>query len=481
MWETVDAFVKKHHMITAGDAIAAGLSGGADSICLLRYLLSVRERLSVRIFAVHVNHGLRQSADRDQAFTERFCKRWDIPLLVVKKDVEAERRRRHCSLEEAGRLVRYESFFEAAMRWGCTGIAVAHNKNDLAETMLFRLARGTGIRGLSGIAPVTKDAYPVPVLRPLLCLEREEICGILSDLGQDFVEDDTNREDRFSRNRIRLRVLPELMKINDGAVEHMAQTAGQLSELSAYLDARVEALVEKQVTAGEDSRYIRTDALLSMHPAEQKGVVFAMLAALAGGRRDLTAFHVKQILALAEKREKKRQTMPGGIVAERTAEGIRLYKEAACPGENAAISHTEGTKGEAACAQIDREELEKTGTFRVQADGRCFSFSLEFTVDKDLKKRDCTKYFDYDKINGILCLRTRRTGDYFIMNKEGNHKSLRRYFIDEKIPAGERDHVLLLAEDAHILWVVGGRISEAYKICPDTKRMLVVRSEVCPS
>ena len=178
MWEKVDDYVRKYDLLREGDAILVGLSGGADSVCLLRYLLAVRERMPVRLFAVHVNHMLREEeADRDEKFARDFCARYQVPFAAVRKDVAAERKKRRCSLEEAGRLVRYACFGELAEQWGCNKIAVAHHKNDLAETVLFRLARGTGVRGLSGIRPVSG-----PIIRPLLCLEREEIREILREL-----------------------------------------------------------------------------------------------------------------------------------------------------------------------------------------------------------------------------------------------------------------------------------------------------------
>ena len=171
MWKKIDAYVEKYEMLRPGESVVAGFSGGADSVCLLRYLLSVRERGDIKLYAVHVNHQLRgEEAERDQRFTEAFCRQWKIPLLVFTKDVTAESKKQGCSLEEAGRNVRYRCFAEAAQQWNCDKIAVAHHQNDLAETMLFRMARGTGLRGLAGIKPKNGQ-----VVRPLLCLNREVI------------------------------------------------------------------------------------------------------------------------------------------------------------------------------------------------------------------------------------------------------------------------------------------------------------------
>lgn len=471
MWEKVDDYVRKYDLLREGDAVLVGLSGGADSVCLLRYLLAVRERMPVRLFAVHVNHMLREEeADRDEKFARDLCARYQVPFAAVRKDVAAERKKRRCSLEEAGRLVRYACFGELAEQWGCNKIAVAHHKNDLAETVLFRLARGTGVRGLSGIRPVSG-----PVIRPLLCLEREEIREILLALGQDHVEDSSNSDDGYSRNYIRRHLLPGMKEVNTRAVEHLAQTAGQAAALMDYLEPVFGRLYTENVQRRPEGFLLPERAAVRMHPVERRELLQRMLAA-AGGQRDLSAVHLEQADGLFEKREGKYLTLPGGLRAVRTGEGVlicrlpvHLQKEAG-RGKPAAEP--------AAVYPVDMEALARTGSYAVEIAGRGrVTFHLEEFHGGDIEKNDCVKYFDYDRIKSTLCLRSRQSGDYFIVDREGRHKTLRRYFIDEKIPAGEREQKIVLAEGSHILWIPGGRISEAYKVGPETGRVLVVRAE----
>lgn len=469
MWEKMDAFVGKYHMLQDGDTILVGLSGGADSVCLFRYLLAVQKKISVKIYALHVNHLLRgEEAERDERFVEALCRDWNVPFQAVKKNVMEEKTRRNCSVEEAGRLVRYACFDLFAEKWGCNKIAVAHHKNDLAETVLFRMARGTGFRGLAGIRPVTGN-----IIRPLLCMEKEEICSILYDLKQNYVEDGTNQNEEYSRNFIRLRLVPEMKQINSGAIEHLAKLSQQAAALMDYLEPVFQEIYEKNVIWRGDSCLLPEAKIGEMHPVELYEIVRRMLAAMAGRQKDLSAVHVEQLAGLVEKREGKYQEFPYGLVAERTREGILLLRR-----EKYLQSKKKKTGKPVGIQWIDKNKLEIDGIWETGISGRgniCF-YLKEFHGD-DIEKNDCVKYFDYDKIKSTLCLRSRKAGDYFIMDKEGRHKTLKRYFIDEKIPSEERDERILLAEDAHILWALGGRISEAYRVEPGTRRVLVVQAE----
>ena len=470
MWEKIDSFVRENDMLADGDAILVGLSGGADSVLLLWYLLAAREKMQIRLFALHINHLLRgEEAERDEAFAGELCAKWQVPFAAVKKEVAAEAKRRHCSLEEAGRLVRYDCFATFAEKWNCNKIAVAHHKNDLAETVLFRMARGTGIRGLSGIRPVNGA-----LIRPLLCLEKEEIVRMLQALGQSYEEDSSNRDDSYSRNYIRLRLLPDLQAVNARAVEHLGQLSGQAAELMDYLEPVFEKIFGQTVVCLEDALLLPKEAAARLHPVERKETARRMLAQMAGSQRDITALHVEQLLSLLDKKAGKYRELPYGLTAERTEKGVLLMRREAWKKRQRQSARAE----ESAVRWVDMERLERTGSQEILLPGTGhISFQIRPFQGGYIEKNDCVKYFDYDKIKSTLCLRSRKAGDYFVVDKEGRHKTLRRYFIDEKVPAGERDTKILLAEGSHILWVTGGRISEAYRVEPDTRRVLVVRTE----
>ena len=174
--------MKKWKMVQEGDSILLGISGGADSVCLARYFLARREALSLKLYAVHINHMLRgEEAKRDEEFVQDFCHKWNLSLNVEYRNIKEESRQKKCSEEEAGRIARYECFEKYAKEYHCGKIAVAHHQNDAAETILFRMLRGTGPQGMAGILPVNGK-----IIRPFLCLSREEIMDILQNIGQNL-------------------------------------------------------------------------------------------------------------------------------------------------------------------------------------------------------------------------------------------------------------------------------------------------------
>ena len=231
-------------MIASGDRIVAGVSGGADSLCLLFLLLKYARRVPFRLCVVHVDHGIRRDAKEDARYVEELCAGEGIPFILRKADVPAFAKAEKCSEEDAGRRIRYEAFREAAEGMGGAKIAVAHNSNDNAETMLFHLFRGSGLKGLCGIAPVREG-----VIRPILCLDRREAEAYLEERGIVWRTDSTNDGDDYSRNRIRHHILPYAeSKLFPGAVERMLRTAEMLQETEAYLEQQTrEALDRKSV------------------------------------------------------------------------------------------------------------------------------------------------------------------------------------------------------------------------------------------
>ena len=239
MIEKVKNYVKQYKMLVPGDIVVAGVSGGADSLCLLFMLKELAEEIPLQLAVVHVNHGIRKEAEEDAAYVEQICKGLNVPFFLKEADVEAIAKSQGISTEEAGRNVRYEAFSEVLTQFtegelhtfSKKGkIAVAHTANDRAETMLFHLFRGTGLTGLSGIKPV-RDR----VIRPLLCLDREEIERYLEKKEIAFCIDRTNNEDTYTRNKIRHHILPFAEKnICTGTVSHMNKTAEMLLETEEF-------------------------------------------------------------------------------------------------------------------------------------------------------------------------------------------------------------------------------------------------------
>lgn len=240
--EQVRSTISNYHMLGRGDRVAAGVSGGADSVCLLRVLGELRQEYGLTLSVIHVHHGIRGAeADRDARFTEELCRKLAIPCQVIYKDIPALAASERCSEEEMGRAVRYEALMEYAVAHDCNRIAVAHNRDDHAETVIGNLCRGSGIGGLTGIPPV-RDR----IIRPLLFCGRAQIEEYLAELGQDYCDDSTNAGDAYTRNRIRHQVLPLLeTAVNKKSTEHIIETAEQLRQVEEYLTERTGEQLER--------------------------------------------------------------------------------------------------------------------------------------------------------------------------------------------------------------------------------------------
>ena len=465
-WAKVNHFFEKWNMAGEGTSVLLGISGGADSICLARYFLAKRETLSLNLYAVHVNHMLRgDEAKRDEEFVRKFCRDWNIPLHVEYRNIKEESRVKKCSEEEAGRLARYECFEKYATEYGCDKIAVAHHENDVAETILFRMLRGTGAQGMAGILPVNGK-----IIRPFLCLNRQEILDCLKEMEQAYVNDSTNTSEDYSRNYIRHRILPEMDNINKKATEHISELGMQMQELLDYVAPKIDALYKKEVLLNENGELFLSEKTFSRWSLfEQKEILRRMLFEKCEHRKDISLVHVEQLRALMVNTEGKRQNCPYGVIARKVKDGIVLAKK------------KENSQNEKKTVKMKPVYLSEIMGIQEKEGSICFpdrQIEIHFCIlpwnSGKVVKKDCVKYFDYDRIECKTCLRTRDTGDYFIMDKKGSRKSLGRYFIDTKIPASDRDRQLLLADGSHIMWILGGRISEFYKVSSETKRVLRV-------
>lgn len=460
MFNQVVKFIQQHHMLQEGDRIIVGVSGGADSICLLNVLLELRETYGLDLFVVHINHGLRgEEAMGDQKYVEAFCKKHHLPCTCYQKDVAGYSKAHHCSLEEAGRILRYEAFEHEYNDKQCNKIAIAHNKNDLAETVLFHLARGTGLKGLVGIEPVRGN-----VIRPLLAVTREEIEIYLKNKGIEYCIDSTNLETDFTRNKIRLQVLPLLTELNQQAVAHIAGTASQISEVEEYLKKQTNLLYERIVSFKNGLYSVDIEKLQREDPVLVKRVLRQMIGNAAGKLKDIEEIHILAVYELLQKGVGKQLNLPLGVIAR-------------CSYDSLVIGHKD--KMTAPILQDTFASLfmkiEVPGSYYLPKIQKKISFSLlDYEKNMVIPKNSCTKWFDYDRIRDTIFLRTRNPGDFMQINKEGGTKLLKDIFINDKIPKEERNSIPLLCDGEHVMWIIGGRISEAYKVSLASKKILVV-------
>ncbi len=443
VWQTIEKF----HMCPYGANIVVGVSGGADSVALLHILKGFAHGQNWRLTAIHVHHGLRgEEADRDRAFVEEICRNWRIACKVFYFDVAKEAQLRGLGTEEMGRLLRYEAF-EKERNGGV--IAVAHNKNDQAETVLMRLCRGAGSSGLTGIRPV-RDF----IVRPLLFCTREEIEGYCEKNRLDFCQDSTNMENIYTRNRVRNQILPLLTELYPKATAHIAQTAQIIAEEEEYLQGQAQALFSK-ATEKTESYEIRLNvkALTNMHRVMRKRV-FGMAFEGLGAKKDVAAVHFELMEGLLMQQSGKSLSLPNKIIVQKNYDVLTMKKE--------------GQESKNFCYSLPLEQE------IFVAEAGFYVHTWVCTEKRTQKSEDsCTKVFDYDKIVCDIFCRTRQKGDRLAVGN--GRKKLKDFLIDEKIPREERDRLPLIAFEDQILWVVGKRISTAYQVDGETKRFLTVQ------
>lgn len=297
----------KWELLSKEELTLAALSGGLDSVCLCVLL----HEAGYRVAAAHFNHGLRgEESDGDERFVRAFCKTRDIPLVVGRGDVAAYAEEKRIGTEEAARILRYDFLERTAKELGAAAIATGHHANDNAETVLFHLARGTGIAGLSGIAPRRGS-----IVRPLLNVTRAELAAYAAQKHLSCREDATNRDEAYTRNFIRAQILPKLEAVNPAAVHHVSEVAQRLREDDALLNAmareRLGSLVEREATVS-----IVGAELLCAPVALRRRMLCELLRRLKVGEKDFTAAHYAAIEALCRDGRSRQLDLPRGVTAE---------------------------------------------------------------------------------------------------------------------------------------------------------------------
>ncbi len=457
--DTVLAQVRKtleqFHMIEQGEKIVVGVSGGADSMCLLAVLQELAPEWDLQLHVVHVNHLLREEAAEEERYVREYCNKQGIPCTVFHKDIKEYAEEAGCSIEEAGRDYRYECFELACRQEKCQKIAVAHHQKDRVETLLFHMLRGTGMRGLGSIPAVRGK-----IIRPLLYVDRAEIEHFLQEHGIGYVTDASNATDDYSRNLIRNRILPQIQDVNAQAIPHMAAVADLAQEYWQYVEGQAQIWEKEWVKIRKDRVLIDSGAMKSQPELLQRHVIYRLLTQLAGSAKDIRQIHVEQIRSLLDKPVGKQIHLPYGLM------GCSRY-------ESICIQKTDSVQTDRA-RDMEPVMIQVPGIVRLNGIGEIACSLRKIEQIPEISKKVYTKMFDYDKINDTLCVRNPRAGDYFIMNVQGERKKLSRYFVDHKIAQEERQRMLVLAEGDRIDWIIGQRIGEDVKITETTKTVLQV-------
>lgn len=431
--------IAQYKMLDGFSRVLAGVSGGADSMAMLHLLCSLRGKTGLIIFAAHVNHGLRgEEALRDERYVTEICKKWGVPLFVLHADVRGEAKRSGESVEEAGRRVRYEFFARVAGENDAV-IATAHTLSDCTETILINFTRGTGLRGLCGIPPV-RDG----IIRPLIRDTRKETEEYCAQNGIQYVNDSTNFERAFARNKIRLDVLPVLREINPSLEQSVCRLMDNLSVDNAFLSEEAEnALLRATTTKGFAVEVLRKLPLPLLSRAVQS-------AAYRATGMDADTVHIRNMVRLI-KEGNARVQLPGGFFAEISHKNFYFYK---------AI-------GDSFTFPL------KDGVYKNQIYDIIIK-TIEINNSKKINYLCFKNGVDCDKIKGTSVIRGRLPGDAYRPAGRGLAKTLKKLFNEAGVPAGERSSIPCVADEKGLLWVAGFGPDERCKIDEGTKRAFVI-------
>jgi tRNA(Ile)-lysidine synthase len=454
--QQVQQTIQDYQMLDRGHTLLVAVSGGPDSMVLLHLLWQLRESLALKLFVAHLNHQVRPGATQDAVFVQTIAR--DLGLLYIHEtiDVPTYQRQHKLSPEDAARRVRYAFLRATARRLGADRIAVGHTADDQAETVLLHLLRGSGLRGLCGIPPVRQ-----PIIRPLIRVSRAEILDYVRTHRVPFREDPSNYQRRYTRNRIRLDLLPALQQYYNPRLVHALSTTAQLlTDDEAALQALArQSLLSARLPAAPAQIRLKIDALTPLPPTLQRRVLREALSEVLGSLEGVTHTHIAAILALLRAGAgTKWLELPQRVVVERQYEVLCMHRQTPS-------------------VPVDVEvPLPVPGTCRVEA--------LGVSIVSDLLPRahaaapfptgDVT-WLDADKVGKDMRVRTRRPGDRFQPLGSVYAKKLKAFLIDAKIPRTVRDRLPLVVTSAGIAWVAGVRPTEWAKVTPATRAILRLR------
>lgn len=415
--------------VKAGDRILVALSGGADSMVLLDLLLQVADPLQVALRAAHLDHAMRPESARDAAFVREYCRGRKVPLQVDRRDVPALARARGQGLEEAARVERRAFLRQAAQQAGCNLIAMGHHRDDQAETFLHRLLRGSGLTGLAGMR-----LRSGMIIRPLLRFSRADILDYRDHHQLPHVEDASNADTRFTRNRLRHHLLPLLRTFNPRIDEHLARLSSRIAREEDYWDRQVADQLAVLGEAAEDGWWLSVDGLAQLHPALRARVLRGALERVRGDLRHISARHLEALESLlGGPRPEAEIDLPGAWAGRRYR---RLWLRVGAPPAVEDFTLDVPGPGE--------YDLPGGGCLQVSLQAGC-SGEDRWAVE-----------FDAEAVSFPLQVRNFRPGDRFYPCGAPGHRKLKDFFIDLKLDRELRRSLPLVAGD-EILWVVGVR------------------------
>ncbi len=457
-------YVEENFMIEKGDSILVALSGGPDSVCLLHILYSLSKKMNIFLYAAHVNHCLRgEEAIKDEKYAEELCKRLNIPFYCKRVDIKSISKERGVSTELAGRDERYKFFDELKENLSINKIAIAHNANDQAETLIMRIIRGTGLEGLVGIKPIRDSVY----IRPILCLTRKEIEQYCNEQNLNPRIDQTNYEEIYSRNKIRLKAIPFIQEnFNKDIVSTLNRLAYMCNMDNEFIESKVDEKYQEFCKDEGQCFYICKEGFDEFEALVTR-IIRRALMNFSGIQYNFEMKHVYDIISLQKGESGKSINLPNGIKAINVYGNVKLEKVKEKIDFKAINQYIFNI------SEVDEKFVNKE--IKLEQ----FGYYMNLEIIKLEKKinfsnEQLVKYFDYDKIKEKIIIRSRADGDKIIPLGMRGRKKLKDIFINEKIPKDVRDRTPIVIFDDEIAWVVGVKVSDIFKVTKDTKNILKI-------
>ena len=466
--QRVFRFIQKEDLIPGetdekGRKMLVGVSGGADSVCLLHILDQLKGILGISLHVAHLNHMLRGvDSDSDAHYVAEISGTLGIPAIIEKRDVEVYRKEHRLSLEEAAREVRHVFFAEAAESVGAGCIALGHTQDDQVETILMHLVRGTGLGGLRGMRPIThlrlQGDRVLVVVRPLLEVAKQETEHYCRTYDLKPRSDLSNYSFNYTRNRFRGELIPLLKSYNKNFDTALMRTARAVAADLSFIEKEVSMVWDRVVCEQPNGLLLDTKELLSLHPALQRHLLRRVMGEILGDLVDIQSIHIEKMIEALSKPAGKRLSLPRGTIFY-IGKGTCMV-----------------TRGVVDTCPFPA--LEGENRLNVPGDTVLSGWRVKASVTQPGSKTEgYGACLDLDETGSDLVVRARKAGDRFQPLGMGEPKKLQDFMVDAKIARSWRDCVPLVCSESSIFWVVGWRIADQVKVTDSTKRVLRLEFE----
>lgn len=450
--EKVEKYCVNNKLIEKGDRIVVGVSGGPDSLCLLNLLNSIKDKYELELIVVHINHSLREEADFEENYVREFSKKLNLKFYSKKVDINELSKNQKRSTEDVARDVRYDYFREILKESNANKIAVAHNKNDNAETVLMNIVRGSGNDGICGI-----DGIHNEIIRPLITTTRKEIEDYCNEKALIPMIDKTNFETVYTRNKVRNLVLPLLKEINADVVESLNRFSEIARDEEEFIKEYVESIYSKTIKSDEEGLYIEKDKFLELKIGLKRRILRMAICEFSGTLKDVSFKTINNAINEIE------SSKNGNII--KIVSGVKIF--------------VEYNKLKFVKEKMEFEdyiyELSIPGKVYLKEINKWISVEIRSAEDVGItEKNPNIHFFDIAKTGKKLYVRNRKNGDYFYPTGMNGKKKVKDFFSDMKLERKKRDEIPIVTNGEEIIWIVGLRSSQKFLKDKSTKEVIII-------